>query len=164
MRRASVPRCSTTGTRQAFVPGRTRSKTARGRGILAAWSQMSRSTKGWDSGTRGTVLISSISRIRRFAVHRCALNTGSWAVLTYRGKSWPRIAALNIRHTSAAVTVLHCTPKPTRRRVHWSMTTSTQQLRSTIDSQRKRSTLHRLSVVWPMNDNHEGPVPRGRER
>ena len=24
---------------------------------------------------------------------------------------------------------------------------------------RKRSTLHRLSVVCPMNDNHEGPVP-----
>ena len=26
-----------------------------------------------------------------------------------------------------------------------------------MDSHRKRSTLHRLSVVWPMNDNHEGP-------
>src|SRR3979411_2533411 len=30
-----------------------------------------------------------------------------------------------------------------------------------MDSQRKRSTLHRLSVVCPMNDNHEGPVPLG---
>ena len=30
-----------------------------------------------------------------------------------------------------------------------------------MDSHRKRSTLHRLSVVWPMNDNHEGPVPPG---
>src|ERR1700731_442802 len=28
-----------------------------------------------------------------------------------------------------------------------------------MDSQRKRSTLQRLSVVCPMNDNHEGPVP-----
>src|SRR5712691_5948122 len=27
-----------------------------------------------------------------------------------------------------------------------------------MDSHRKRSTLHRLSVVCPMNDNHEGPV------
>ena len=26
-----------------------------------------------------------------------------------------------------------------------------------MDSHRKRSTLHRLSVVCPMNDNHEGP-------
>ena len=30
-----------------------------------------------------------------------------------------------------------------------------------MDSHRQRSTLHRLSVVWPMNDNHEGPVPPG---
>ena len=37
----------------------------------------------------------------------------------------------------------------------------TQSLRSTMDSPRQRSTLHRLSVVWPMNDNHEGPVPPG---
>jgi hypothetical protein len=28
-----------------------------------------------------------------------------------------------------------------------------------MDSQRKRSTLHRLSVVCPIKDNHEGPVP-----
>src|SRR5262245_32278478 len=28
-----------------------------------------------------------------------------------------------------------------------------------MDSQRKRSTLQRLSAVWPMNDSHEGPVP-----
>ena len=28
----------------------------------------------------------------------------------------------------------------------------------------KESTLHRLSVVWPMNDNHEGPVPPGAGR
>src|SRR5215217_9300475 len=28
-----------------------------------------------------------------------------------------------------------------------------------MDSQRKRSTLQRLSLAWPMNDNHDGPVP-----
>ena len=39
-----------------------------------------------------------------------------------------------------------------------------QSLRSTMDSHRKRSTLHRLSVVWPMNENHEGPVPPGMGR
>ena len=33
-----------------------------------------------------------------------------------------------------------------------------------MDSHRQRSTLHRLSVVWPMNDNHEGPVPPGMGR
>ena len=38
---------------------------------------ISRSTKGCDRGTWGTVLISSISRSRRFAVHRYASNNGS---------------------------------------------------------------------------------------
>src|SRR5215468_12772127 len=33
-----------------------------------------------------------------------------------------------------------------------------------IDSHRKRSTLQRLFVVWPMNDNHEGPAPPGAGR
>jgi hypothetical protein len=28
----------------------------------------------------------------------------------------------------------------------------------------KRSTLHRLFLVWPMNDSHDGPVPRGAGR
>ena len=28
-----------------------------------------------------------------------------------------------------------------------------------MDSHSKRSTLHKVSVVCPMNDNHEGPVP-----
>ena len=44
------------------------------------------------------------------------------------------------------------------------MTTSTQSLRSTMDSHRQKSTLRRLSVVWPMNDTHEGPVPPGMGR
>ena len=38
---------------------------------------MSRSTKGCERGTYGTVLSSSISRIRRFACHRCASKRGS---------------------------------------------------------------------------------------
>src|SRR6266852_493605 len=33
-----------------------------------------------------------------------------------------------------------------------------------MDSHRKRSTLHRLSLVCPMNDSHEGPVPPGAWR
>src|SRR6185295_15506807 len=33
-----------------------------------------------------------------------------------------------------------------------------------MDSHRKRSTLHRLSVVCPMKDNHDGPVPPGAWR
>jgi len=36
-----------------------------------------RSTKESDRGTCGTVLISSMSRVRRFAVQRCASNSGS---------------------------------------------------------------------------------------
>src|SRR6516165_424102 len=63
-----------------------------------------------------------------------------------------------------AVTAPPCTPMPMRRRVNWSITTSTQSLRRTSDSHRKRSTLQRLSVVWPMNDTHDGPVPPGAGR
>ena len=37
----------------------------------------------------------------------------------------PRTAALNMRQTSAPVGAPLCTPNPTRRRVNWSMTTST---------------------------------------
>ena len=36
-----------------------------------------RSTNGCDTGTCGTVLTSSISRIRRFAFHRCVSKSGS---------------------------------------------------------------------------------------
>ena len=75
--RGSVPRCSRSGTRQASVPDH-------GAFQNSTWSRNSRrivpirrSTNGCDSGTCGTVLISSISRIRRFAIHRCASNSGS---------------------------------------------------------------------------------------
>jgi hypothetical protein len=36
------------------------------------------------------------------------------------------VTALNMRQPSAPVTAPHRTPKRTRRRVNWSMTTSTQ--------------------------------------
>src|SRR4030095_13512170 len=38
------------------------------------------------------------------------------------------------------------TPKPTIRLVNWSMTTNTQSVRSSADSHRNMSTLHRLSL------------------
>ena len=85
-------------------------------------------------------------------------------MLRWRGAPRPCMAALHMRQRSAPVTGPRCTPTPTRRRVHWSMTTRTQSLWSTMDSPRQRSTLHRLSVVWPMNDTHEGPVPPGMGR
>ena len=37
-------------------------------------------------------------------------------------------------------------------------------LRSTMDSHRKRLTRQRLSLVCPMNESHEGPVPSGARR
>src|SRR5207249_11526889 len=50
-------------------------------------------------------------------------------------------------------------PKPTIRRVNWSMTTSTQCVRKVSDSQRKRSALHKLSFACPRNVSQEGPDP-----
>ena len=74
-RHGSVPRCSSPGTRQASAQDHGHSRTAHGRGILGV--PIRRSTNGCDSGTCGTVLISSISRIRRFASHRWVSNSGS---------------------------------------------------------------------------------------
>src|ERR1700730_662117 len=51
------------------------------------------------------------------------------------------------------------TPNPTIRRVNTSMTTITQKLFSSIDSQRNRSTLHKLSRVSAMAESHDGPLP-----
>jgi len=56
------------------------------------------------------------------------------------------------------------TPKPTIRRVKTSITTMTQKLWSRIDSQRKRSTLQRLSLVCPITESQEGPAPPGAGR
>ena len=52
-------------------------------------------------------------------------------------------------------------PKPTIRRVHWSMTSSTQWLRKIADSHRNRSMLQRLSFVCPRKVSHEGPHESG---
>jgi hypothetical protein len=40
-----------------------------------------------------------------------------------------------------------------------SMTTITQKLFSRMDSQRNRSTLHRLSRASAMAESHDGPLP-----
>jgi hypothetical protein len=49
------------------------------------------------------------------------------------------------------------TPKPTRRRVQWSITTSTQWVMRVADSHRNRSTLHKLSFACPRTGNQDGP-------
>src|SRR6266849_8833068 len=58
-----------------------------------------RSTNGCESGTYGTVLIASTSRIRRFACHWWNRYRGSWSELRYVGGVWHRVARLNIRHS-----------------------------------------------------------------
>src|SRR5262249_40408868 len=57
------------------------------------------------------------------------------------------------------------TPKPMIRRVNTSFTTMTQWLRKSSDSQRNKSTLHRLSLRCPIKLSQDGPsVPApGRE-
>ena len=64
MRSGTVPRCSTPGSRQAFVQDHEHSRTAHDRGILGASSQ-------------SRALRMDFSRIRRFAFQRCASNSGS---------------------------------------------------------------------------------------
>src|SRR5262245_27851040 len=49
------------------------------------------------------------------------------------------------------------TPKPMIRRVNTSITTMTQWLRRSIDSQRNRSTLHKLSFRCPIKLSQDGP-------
>src|SRR3989442_5182547 len=83
---------------------------------------ISRSTKGCESGAYGTVLISSTSRMRKFACHWWNWYSRSWSELRYVGGVWPRVARLNIRHSPTPSTAPRCTPKPTMRRVHWSIT------------------------------------------
>jgi hypothetical protein len=61
----------------------------------------------------------------------------------------------------AGLVGLRWMPTPTRRRVNRSRTTSTQQLRSTMASHRKRSTLHRLSVVCPRRTTTMASSARG---
>jgi hypothetical protein len=41
-------------------------------------------------------------------------------------RGWPRVARLNMRQSPTPSTAPGCTPKPTIRRVNWSITASTQ--------------------------------------
>src|SRR5437667_12530043 len=43
------------------------------------------------------------------------------------------------------------------RRVNWSMTMSTQEVRKVNDSQRNKSTLHKLSFICPSKVSQDGP-------
>jgi hypothetical protein len=49
----------------------------------------SRSTNGWDTGTNGIDLTSSISSMRKLASQRLKRNNGSWSELRYRGSDFP---------------------------------------------------------------------------
>jgi hypothetical protein len=60
-----------------------------------------------------------------------------------------------------ASTTARCTPKPTMRRVHWSIRTRTQCGRRTADSHRNRSRLHRLSFARPRAMSQDGPAESG---
>ena len=78
LQRRVAPRRIVVGLEVGELPFKVagRSRTAHDPGILAA-SCRSVAPRTGDRGTWGTVLISSISRSRRFAVHRCASNSGS---------------------------------------------------------------------------------------
>src|ERR1700694_1973410 len=67
-----------------------------------------------------------------------------------------------MRHSPTPSTAPRCTPKPTMRRVHWSMTTSTQWARRMADSHRNRSTLHKLSFACPRTVSQDGRRVRFR--
>ena len=64
---------------------------------------------------------------------------------------------VNIRQTDTPQGSARSTPKPMIRRVNTSITTMTQWLRRSIDSQRNRSTLHRLSFTCPIKLSQDGP-------
>src|ERR1700730_4665686 len=66
-----------------------------------------------------------------------------------------------MRHSPTPSTAPRCTPKPTMRRVNWSITTSTQCARRMADSHRNRSTLHKLSFACPRTVSHDGPAASG---
>src|SRR5262249_17949921 len=70
---------------------------------------------------------------------------------------WRRLAARRaiehaaqpdaLRHSPTPSEAPRCTPTPTMRGVQWSITTSTQGARKIADSQRNKSSLHRLSFA-----------------
>src|SRR5450830_618603 len=103
--------------------------------------------------------------MRKLASQRWKRNSGSWSELRCRGSDFPAMIWLNIRQTDTPQRSARSTPKPMIRRVNTSITTMTQWLRRSIDSQRNRSTLHRLSFTCPIKLSQDGPsVPAsGRE-
>src|SRR5437773_2710556 len=84
-------------------------------------------------------------------------NSGSWSELRCRGSDLPAMIWLNIRQTDTPPGSARSTPKPMIRRVNTSITTMTQWLRRSIDSQRNKSTLHRLSFTCPIKLSQDGP-------
>ena len=119
---------------------------------------ISLSTNGCETGMYGTELICLTSITRKLASQRWKRNSGSWSELRCRGSDRPAIIWLNILQTDTPHRSVRSTPKPMIRRVNTSITTMTQWLRRRIDSQRNRSTLHKLSRTWPMNVSQEGPL------
>jgi hypothetical protein len=65
---------------------------------------------------------------------------------------------LNIRQIDAPQRSARSTPKPMIRRVKTSITTMIQWLHKSIDSQRNRSTLHRLSFICPIKLSQDGAI------
>ena len=77
------------------------------------------------------------------------------------------MACWNIRHNDIPSTIPAFTPNPIILRVYWSITTNTQCVRRIADSHRNKSTLHRLSFIWPRNVSQDGPLdlaPVGNEQ
>ena len=71
--------------------------------------------------------------------------------LSHFGTGRLRVACWNIWHNDTPSTIPACMPNPMILRVYWSITTNTQYVRKVADSHRNKSTLHRLSFVWPRN-------------
>jgi hypothetical protein len=102
--------------------------------------------------------------IRRLACHWWNRNRGSLSELRYSGDGWLRIACWNIRHNDIPSTIPACMPNPMILRVYWSITTNTQCVRKVADSHRNKSTLHRLSFIWPRKVSQDGPPVPGAGR
>src|SRR5258705_2536858 len=94
--------------------------------------------------------------MRKLASQRWKRNNGSWSELRCRGSDFPAMIWLNIRQIEAPQGSAHSTPKPMIRRVNTSITTMTQWLCKSIDSQRNKSTLHRLSFICPIKLSQDG--------
>src|SRR5665811_681929 len=116
-----------------------------GRSMMSAGAGAARATGGAQH-----VALHGIARehhVERLLAHdHAALRNGK-----------PFGGALGIRQTDTPQRSARSTPKPMIRRVNTSITTMTQWLRRSIDSQRNRSTLHRLSFTCPIKLSQDGP-------